>query len=65
MRLPRRGSAEGVARYAERLQAVDVDLRAPPKPRLGLPARRSPRNLAMTMPTTLDGLLVQWGDRLF
>jgi hypothetical protein len=28
MRLLRRGSAEGVARYAERLQAVDVDLRA-------------------------------------
>jgi hypothetical protein len=28
LRLPRRGSAEGVARYAERLQAVDVDLRA-------------------------------------
>jgi hypothetical protein len=28
MRLLRRGSSEGVARYAERLQAVDVDLRA-------------------------------------
>jgi hypothetical protein len=28
MRALRRGSAEGVARYAERLQAVDVDLRA-------------------------------------
>lgn len=28
LRLLRRGSAEGVARYAERLQAVDVDLRA-------------------------------------
>jgi hypothetical protein len=28
MRLLRRGSAEGVARYAERLQAVEVDLRA-------------------------------------
>jgi hypothetical protein len=27
LRLLRRGSAEGVARYAERLQAVDVDLR--------------------------------------
>lgn len=28
MRMLRRGSSEGVARYAERLQAVDVDLRA-------------------------------------
>jgi hypothetical protein len=28
LRLLRRGSSEGVARYAERLQAVDVDLRA-------------------------------------
>jgi hypothetical protein len=28
MRLLRRGSSEGVARYAERLQAVDVNLRA-------------------------------------
>lgn len=28
MRLLRRGSSEGVARYAARLQAVDVDLRA-------------------------------------
>jgi hypothetical protein len=28
LRMLRRGSAEGVARYAERLQAVDVDLRA-------------------------------------
>jgi hypothetical protein len=28
MRLLRRGSTDGVARYAERLQAVDVDLRA-------------------------------------
>jgi hypothetical protein len=28
LRLLRRGSAEGVARYAERLQAVDVDLRS-------------------------------------
>jgi hypothetical protein len=28
LRALRRGSAEGVARYAERLQAVDVDLRA-------------------------------------